>query len=94
MKWLIACFLVCTHAFANTLSVNIYNATTAQSPIKQGAKQVTFVTATNFSGTIGNSTLTTNVLKVVQLLASRDGDRLSDIPYSVTAGTLIIVDVR
>ena len=93
MKWLIAC-LICSSTFANTLSVNIYNATTPQSPIKQGAKQVTFFTATNFTGTIGNASTTSNTIKGVQLLASQDGSRLNDISYTVTGGTLIIVDVR
>ena len=96
MKWFIACFLICASSFSNTLSVNIYNATTAQSPVKQGAKQVTFFTSgiSGFTGTILNSTLTAATMTGVQVLALHDGGRLNDIPYSVSSGNLVIIEVR
>ena len=89
---LAACFLFSCSAFADNLSVNVYNGTTAQSPVKQGAKQVTFFMI-SFVGTIGNATVS-STSQNVQILAAQNGDRLGDIPYTVTSGTLIIFDVR
>ena len=90
---LVACSLFTLSAIAQPLAVNVYTGTTAQSPVKQGAKQVTF-DLIGFTGTIGNASTTSNTIKGVQLLASQDGSRLNDISYTVTGGTLIIVDVR
>ena len=96
-RWQLACLAACSlfvcSVFADNLSVNVYNATTPQSPVKQGAKQVTFFLAL-FQGTIGNATFSSNTSTTLQILAAQDGDRLSDIPYTVTSGTLVIFDVR
>ena len=89
---LVACSLFTLSAIAQPLAVNVYSGTTSQSPVKQGAKQVTF-DLIGFSGTIGNATFSA-ATQVVQILATQDGDRLSDIPYTATGGTLVIVDVR
>ena len=89
---LVACSLFTLSAFAQPLAVNVYTGTTAQSPVKQGAKQVTF-DLIGFTGTIGNASFS-GATQVVQILATQDGDRLNDIPYTATGGTLVIVDVR
>ena len=89
---LVACSLFTLSAIAQPLSVNVYAGTTPQSPVKQGAKQVTF-DMISYSGTIGNATFASTT-QVVQILATQDGDRLNDIPYTVTGGTLVIIDVR
>ena len=89
---LAACFLFTLSAFADPLTVNVYNATTSQSPVKQGAKEVTFFMVA-FVGTIGNATVASTTQNV-QILATQNGDRLGDIPYTVTSGSLIVFDVR
>lgn len=78
--------------FASPLAVNVYTGSTSQSPVKQGAKSVTF-DMVGFTGTIGNASFS-NVTLAFPITATQDGDRLNDISYTVTSGTLIIVDVR
>jgi hypothetical protein len=89
---LVACALLSCTALASPLGVTVYSATTPQSPVKQGAKSVTF-DLKGFSGTIGNATFSSETI-VLKISADQDGDRLNDIPYTVTGGTMIIVDVR
>ena len=92
MKWLIILLISCASVFASPLSVNVYKATTEQSPVKQGAKEIVFIMS-SFQGTIGNATFpTTN--QFVDIACAQDGDRLSDIPFTVTSGTLFIIDIR
>lgn len=79
-------------ARAAPLAVSVYNGTTSQSPVKQGAKQVTFCIS-GFTGTIGNASFS-NLTQVLQILAPQDGDRLNDIQYTVTSGVCVIIDVR
>jgi len=92
MKTLLILLLLVSSAFASPLTVNVYTGTTAQSPVTQGAKQVTF-DLISFSGTIGNATFS-SATQVIQILATHDGDRLNAISYTVTGGTCIIIDVR
>ena len=94
-RFLLVLLLLCgsvVSTLASPLSVTAYNATTPQSPVRQGAKQVTFY-LTSYSGVIGNATFS-NQSATLQILATQDGDRLNAISYTVTGGTLIIVDVR
>ena len=93
MRSLALIFLVsCVSAFASPLAINAYEGTTSQSPVKQGAKEIIFHMI-SFSGTIGNATFS-NVNQTVDLAAAQDGDRLNDIPYTVTSGNLYIIDLR
>ena len=84
-------FLVCS-AFGGQLAANCYSGTTAQSPIKQGAKAVTF-DLKGFTGTIGNATFTSETVTFT-LSSGQDGDRLNDIAYTATGGTIVICEVR
>ena len=93
MKWLTAILLTwCVSAFASPLTINAYEGTTSQSPIKQGAKEI-YLMMVSFSGTIGSATFS-NINQNVDLAASQDGDRLNDISYTVTGGNLYIIDIR
>lgn len=69
-----------------------YTGTTSQSPVKQGAKSVTF-DLVGMTGTIGNASFSSATI-VLKIDAMQDGDRLNDIPYTVTGGSLVIIDVR
>ena len=82
----------CISLFASPLAINSYEGTTSQSPIKQGSKEIVFIMV-SFSGTIGNATFS-NGNQIVDISGFQDGDRLSDIPYTVTGGNLFIIDVR
>ena len=93
MKWLAILFLSsCVSTFASPLTINAYEATTSQSPIQQGSKEIVFLMI-SFSGTIGNATIT-NGNQNIDISAAEDGDRLGAIPYTVTGGNLYIIDVR
>ena len=95
-RWQLACLAACSlFAFSSVaapLSVTVYKADSSQSPVKQGTKQITFLMI-SFQGTIGNATFTATTQNT-QVLAAQDGDRLGDVPYTVTGGTLIIFEVR
>ena len=94
-RFLLVFLLLCgsiISALASPLAVNVYSGTTPQSPVRQGAKQVTF-DMIGYSGTVGNSSFI-SATAVVQILAAQSGDTLNAIPYTVTGGTLVIVEVR
>jgi hypothetical protein len=91
MKTLLILLLTITSVFAD-LSVNVYSGTTAQSPVRRGCTQVTF-DMVGYSGVIGNATFS-NVTAILPVSVSRDGDLLGAISYTVTGGTLFIVEVR
>lgn len=74
------------------LGVTIYSGTTAQSPVKRGCTQITF-DMIGYSGVIGNATFS-NVTAVLPISVGRDGDLLGAISYTVTGGTLVIVEVK
>ena len=92
-KLILILLLIPTLAFSGQLGVTVYSGTTAQSPVKQGAKSVTF-DLVGFSGTISNATFSNITLVLPAIMSGQDGDRLNDIPYTVTGGSLIIIDVR
>lgn len=79
-------------SFASDLSTSIYSGTTSQSPTKPGCVQVIF-DMIGYSGVIGNATFS-NVTHVLSIAPGRDGDRLNQISYTVTGGTLVIVEVK
>lgn len=92
---LVACslFLFCGTLFAGDQGVTAYTATTAQSPTKQGCKQVVFICIA-FTGTIGNTSAFTAFTGAVPVTAVGDGGSLASIPYTATAGQLQIIEVR
>lgn len=75
------------------MGVTNYTATTGTNKrVSSGCKYVMF-DLVGYSGQIGNVTYS-NITKQIQVFTGQDGDRLSDIPYTVTSGTLNILEVR
>lgn len=74
------------------LGVSIYTATTPQSPTKAGCTQVVF-DMIGYTGTIGNASFS-NVTHILNIQVGRDGDRLNQIPYTVSSGTLVIAEIK
>ena len=89
---IIASFLISFSLWAAPLSVIPYQGTTAQSPIKNGCASVTFV-AIGYTGVIGNATFS-NITQVIPITCGRDGDTLGPITYTVTGGSLFIIETR
>lgn len=84
--------LLALSASAGDRSVNLYSGTTAQSPVKRGCTQVTF-DLVGYSGVIGNATFS-NITTILTVQANQAGDVLGAISYTVTGGTLIIIEVK
>jgi len=87
--------LLATSAFAQ-LGTSVYLATTGSGKsTSAGCVSVTFVLS-GFTGTIGNASISnlTFILPVYSAYQSGAGQRLNQIPYSVSSGTLIITEVK
>lgn len=85
---------ICLSAFADK-AVNIYNAPTGSGKsIANGCSYVQ-LDLSGFTGTISGATYSNQTLQLQIHVGPSTGDvRLSAIPYTVTSGTLRIVEVR
>lgn len=88
----LALLFIATAAFADK-QVNAYNAPTGSGKsVAHGCTYVLF-DLVGFTGTISGASFS-NQTVLLPIPASQDGMTLSAIPYTVTSGTLIIVEQR
>ena len=92
MKTVFILLLSCVSVFGSPLSVTGYNGITSQSPVKQGCISI-IITPRAFTGTIGNANWV-GLTTVFSINARQNGDRLSDLSYTVATPTLSIIEVR
>jgi len=81
--------LSCSTLQSSNLGVAITTATTSGT-VARGAKSVTFIFGSTFTGTIGDSSFAGSTDSSLHIVAPT-GDIMLEIPYTVTAGTVRIV---
>lgn len=88
---ILASLFLFTSAFADQ-NITAYTGSTPQSPVRRGCVQIVLV-GVSFSGKIGNATFS-SFTNVILLSAVGDGQTLGELSYTVTGGTLHVVEIR